>query len=375
MYQRHPRPRGIDRSTLPWYAVPATALLLFSGFTDPDSTKVMTAPTTASSAAEAMPFFSGAFLGDDANRPDRIEKAMRAWERKTESRAALIKTFYRLDDDFSSTGWAGQVLRRIAKAGAANYVALDLRWRRGPEQDLLDALADGRADRELRRVARHIREVAGTVLLEPGWEMNGNWSYPWQGAAIGQDAPLRFVAAWRRLVDVFRAEGAHNVRFVFSPNVGNPVAHAQGEAHWNWYANYYPGDAWVDYVGAHGFNAPSVWGAPYQDFAALFDGASADRMLSDLAARYAKPIIIGEFASEEAPGRDKGEWIRAAYAFLLSHPRVVGAVWFDMAKEADWRIDSSDSALSAFREAMQGGRVRTEFDERLLEPALRLAST
>ena len=366
MLQPPVRGRGADRTTLPWYATPLIALL-FAGFTsDTDSTRYPHSGMAPSGPAAATPFFSGVFLGDQASRPERIESALREFGRAVGSRPALVKTFFTLEDDFSRRGWAGRVLRRVHSAGATNYVALDLRWTGAPQTNLLEAIAAGAADDAIRRAARQLREIDGPVLLEPAWEMNGNWSYPWQGEANGKNeqAPARFGAAWRRLVDLFRDELGSNVRWVFSPNVGNPVAGAAGEDHWNWYGNYYPGDAWVDYVGAHGFNAPSLWRAPYRDFRTLFDGEETGRMLSDLAARYPdKPIIIGEFASEESPGRDKGEWIRSAYRFLQSHPRVVGAVWFNMKKESDWQVDSSAAALVAFRDAMRGPRVTSTFDE------------
>lgn len=357
-----PARRGLHRSTLPWYIVPAVAFVCSGFVVHPDSTE---ARRVTSEETAAQPFYSGVFLGDDATRPDRIESALREFEKKAAHRPALIKTFYRLDDDFSARGWAGQVMRRIARSGSTNYVALDLRWRGAPASGLLSALAAGSADAELRRVARQLRDIGGPVLVEPAWEMNGNWSYPWQGALNGEDrnAPERFVTAWQHVVDVFRAEGALNLRWVFSPNIGNPAAGAGvGPTHWNWYGNYYPGDGYVDYVGAHGFNAPSLWGAPYQAFSTLFDGSAADRLLSDLADRYpSKPIIIGEFASEETPGHSKADWIRDAYEFLQAHPRVVGAIWFDMKKETDWHLDSSPGALAAYREAMSRPRVRSSF--------------
>ena len=165
--------------------------------------------------------------------------------------------------------------------------------------------------------------------------MNGNWSYAWQGVLNGNDAgaPAKYAAAWRHVVDVFRAQGASNVRWVFNPNVGNALTHtASGATSWNWYANYYPGDAYVDYVGAHGFNGPAVWGGSWQSFDTMTNGAGADFMLSDLASRYpTKPIIIGEFATQEGTPAE-GAVDPDAYHAVLANPRVVGAVWFNANK-------------------------------------------
>jgi endoglucanase len=257
------------------------------------------------------------------------------------------------------------VLRAAASTGATNYVALDLKWTGAPTTGLLAAIAAGQADARISAVARGIRSVGSLVLLEPGWEMNGNWDFAWQGVVNGSDpaAPARFAAAWRHIVDIFRREGADNVRWVFNPNVGNPLTNrATGSTSWNWYANYYPGDAYVDYVGAHGFNGPTVWNTAWQDFGTMTDGAAADHMLSDLAARYpTKPIIIGEFATQEGASGQKAQWIADAYAKMRANPHVVGAIWFNANKETDWRVESSAASLQAFKTAMAQSGVQTAF--------------
>jgi endoglucanase len=319
--------------------------------------------STRMRSAAATPFFAGAFLGDDRSTPAAIAAAIEDFAGLTGGRPALIKTFLRLGDDFSAAGWPGRVARNIHDGGATNFIALDLDVR-AHDGNLLEALAAGEADRDIRATARGLAGIDGVVLVELGWEMNGDWGYAWQGAVNGGDreAPGRFAAAWRRIVDLFRAEGADNVRWVFSPNTGNPVGgDAAGEEHWNWYGNYYPGDAYVDYVGVHGFNGPSVWGGPDRPFEKLFDGPEMGAMLSDLERRFAKPIIIGEFATQESGDGSKATWIEQAYRDMLENPSVVGAVWFHMDKEADWRVDSSDAALRAYRRAVSAPRVSEAF--------------
>jgi hypothetical protein len=330
----------------------------------PGATEPQPAAPPATPAPGARPFFNGAFLGDANSTPERIGPAIRDFAQRSGKHPSMVKTFHDLECDWSA-GWCGQLLRSVRAAGSTNFLAIDLRWTGAPEKGLLDAINAGAADARLTAMARGFAAFGDVVLLEPAWEMNGNWAYAWQGIENGanSNAPAKYVQAWRRIVDIFRREGATNVRWVFNPNVGNPVAAGAGTGHWNWYGNYYPGDAYVDYVGAHGFNAPAVWGGPWQSFGEMFDGARADHILSDLANRYpGKPIIIGEFASDEGSGDAKARWITDAYRTLLNHPSVVGAVWFNMDKEADWRIESSATAESAFRAAMAEPRIRAAFD-------------
>jgi hypothetical protein len=40
---------------------------------------------------------------------------------------------------------------------------------------------------------------------------------------------------------------------------------------------------------------------------------------------------------------------------------VVGAVWFNANKEADWRVDSSPASLQAYQAAMAQAGVQTAF--------------
>jgi hypothetical protein len=323
------------------------------------------APSPTPAPAPSRPFYAGAYLGDAATKPELVQAAITDFAAKSGKAPSLVKSFHTLDCDWSATGWCGQLIRKVGATGATNYLAIDVRWTGAPAGGVLDAINAGQADAALTRMARQLAAYGQTVMLEPGWEMNGNWAYAWQGALNGNDAaaPARYAAAWRHMVDLFRREGATNVRWVFNPNVGNPLTHAAtGSSHWNWYANYYPGNGYVDYVGAHGFNGPSVWGGSWQDFGTMTDGAAADHMLSDLAARYpGKPIIIGEFATQEGTATQKAQWIADAYAKMLANPAVIGAVWFNANKEADWRIDSSAASLAAFKSALAPAAVQTAF--------------
>ena len=78
---------------------------------------------------------------------------------------------------------------------------------------MLARVAAGAADDELRALARVARASAPQeVWLRWGHEMDLPGLYPW---STGD--PERYRAAYRRVVAVFREEGADNVRFVWSP--------------------------------------------------------------------------------------------------------------------------------------------------------------
>src|SRR4051812_29126862 len=165
-----------------------------------------TASVDVRSYGARAPFWSGVYLGDAETTPARVAEAIGAFASLTGKRPAMVKSFHRLDADLSPKGWAGGVLHAIQSAGATNIVALDLDWQGRPAGSLLEAINRGDADARVDRVAHDIALVGGVVLIEPGWEMNGSSSYPWQGVANGADrtAPARYVAAARRVVDRFR---------------------------------------------------------------------------------------------------------------------------------------------------------------------------
>jgi endoglucanase len=330
------------------------------------STTTVTGTTTPTNLTRSKdhPFFQGVYLGDANTTPERVAGALADFSTMVGQKPSLVKSFHDLDADFSANGWAGRLLREIDRASATNYIALDLNWS-GRSGSLLDAINSGAADAALARTAQNISGVGSTVLVELAWEMNGNWNYAWQGVSNGadQDAPAKYAAAWRHVVNVFRAQGATNVRWVFNPNTGNSVAAGSPRgSSWNWWKNYYPGDAYVDYVGGHGYNGPQTFGTSYHDFNSLFFGADSDNMIADMMSQLPnKPIILGEIGMEE--NANKGAWIRDAYTRMLQDPRIAGAVWFNMNKEADWRIESDATSLAAYRSVMSTTAVAATFSE------------
>ena len=196
--------------------------------------------------------------------------------------------------------------------------------------------------------------------------MNGDW-LPWSGAANGRD-PAEYVLAWRRVHSIFREEGASNAIWIWSPN----SVDAPREA-WNGFTRYYPGDAYVDWVGVDGYN----WGttrewSSWQSFGSIFDPVYR-------AFARRKPIMISEVSSAEAGG-SKAAWIASAARTLkMRFPAVRAVVWFNIDKEADWRVDSSASALHAFRalaaDPYFGARLQSPLDQAQLVGAVPVGTT
>ena len=221
-----------------------------------------------------------------------------------------------------ATDWTGSVTQADLAAGRIPLV----NWE--PHNIDFAKIIDGSFDATILAHANGSKVLGKKFFLDFAAEMNGDeaWS--------GNNATL-YVSAYRHIHDLFVAAGANNVVWAWCPNVtdihgGNRTT-----------MDYYPGDAYVDWTGVDGYN----WGTKnggWQTFRQVF------RNIYPLLAAKRKPIMIGEMASAEAGG-DKGKWIDEIIPTLrTSFPLIKGIVWFDINKEADWRISSSPAAVAAF---------------------------
>lgn len=198
----------------------------------------------------------------------------------------------------------------------------------------LSAIATGAWDPYITQSAQAAARTGTPLLVNFAPEMNGGWS-PW-GPGHNQNTPQGFVAAYRHVVDIFRAQGATNVGWVWAPN-----------ADWNApsvYASYYPGDGYVDWLGVDGYNFGTTTSDGWLTPAEIFG-----RSYAALVGISAKPVIIEETASSELGG-NKATWITQLQQTIPAQfPRVRALVWFARNKETDWRVNSSPGALAAFQ--------------------------
>jgi Glycosyl hydrolase family 26 len=218
--------------------------------------------------------------------------------------------------------WTGNTTKADLAAGRIPLV----NWE--PAKIDFAKIADGSLDATILARANGAKALGKKFFLDFAAEMNGDeaWS--------GNNAPL-YVSAYRHIHDLFVAAGATNVVWAWCPNVtdndgGNRTT-----------MDYYPGDAYVDWTGVDGYN----WGTKnggWQSFERVF------QKIYPLLATKKKPILIGEMSSSQAGG-DKAKWIDEIIPILRgSFPLIKGVVWFDIDKEADWRISSSPESERAF---------------------------
>lgn len=202
-----------------------------------------------------------------------------------------------------------------------------------PEGESMASIAEGKYDSYLRESAEVASSWGAPLMIRFAHEMNGDW-YSW---GTEDTKAADFVAAWRHVVTLFREAGATNVKWVWSPNVQEGGKYAM--------APLFPGDEYVDYVGLDGYNWGTENGETWQSAESVF--GYSYQLVTQMSS---KPVMITETSSSEAGG-DKAAWIRNAFLNEIPKlfPRVTAVIWFNKSQEEDWRVDSSQASLDAYR--------------------------
>ncbi|MFN8639681.1 MAG: glycosyl hydrolase [Dehalococcoidia bacterium] len=215
-------------------------------------------------------------------------------------------------------------VRSVLAAGQAPMITWEM-WRDatpGSNPMPLASIAAGTYDDYFDSWAAGVRSVApGVVYLRIFHEMNLTGQYPWsvyKGDRF-HNTPAQLTAAWRHIVDRFRAAGVTNVRWVFNPGgdlSNNPLP-----------AGAYPGDDYVDYIGLDVYDT-SPPGSLALDYPLL--SAIAD-----------KPWIFGEVGGTP-------RWVTGELGpFMRRRPMTI--VWFNAGQ---WELERT--RLAALQEALAG---------------------
>jgi cellulose synthase (UDP-forming) len=202
------------------------------------------------------------------------------------------------------------------------------------EKKIFKHIKDGYFDTYIRNFALELKSFQKPLFLRFAHEFN-NPQYPW--SQTGDNTPEEFIAAWRHVYNLLKAEGAHNVIFVW-----NPWDDAEME-------EYFPGDNYVDWIGITLLNyGPFNPDGKQHSFEDLYS-----RFHERLKAITRKPVMLAEFGSVRLdPSQDK--WVMDAMNTITAKYDEIGAVvlfnssydknipkndWYS--KEAiDWTLDS-----------------------------------
>ena len=199
----------------------------------------------------------------------------------------------------------------------------------------LSTIIDGDHDPYITEFAEAVKAARVPIAIRFAHEMNGNW-YPWSEGVNGNQ-PGQYAEAWRHVYDIFTAVGADNVIWVWSPNILRGTAGRNVE-------DYYPGDAYVDWIGLTGYAVTESTAAQ------VFDPT-----LAEIRSFTQKKILITETGAQ--PGPEKDPWVGNFFSWLQQQPDVIGFIWFDYYEDqgagADWTFASDPVSLAEFQRGVQ----------------------
>ena len=275
----------------------------------------------------------------------------------------LIMQLYNAWGDEKDSAFPARAIHAVWAAGSVPLVTWEP-WlgafdgerhehlRRAAERDRggLADVAAGHYDFYVDEWARAAARFEHPLFVRFAHEMNDSYRYPW-GPSHNPN-PAHFVAAFRHVVERFRAAGAKNVLWVWAPSI------SYGD-----YETRYPGADVVDWVGTGVLN--------YGNAARWSRWQSADEILRPHYARlaaYGKPIVIAEFGSV-ASGGDRAHWYESALATLpSSYPMVRALLFFHVA--IDRTVTNEPLSWSFATDARVAAAVRRGLARGNNEPAV-----
>ena len=294
---------------------------------------LLVAPDVMTTAANAYPSAlmpsSGAFFGAFSKQ--------RGNESRTDAITRLESQIGRkLKIDHDYTKWDSPIpmapQQEDKAAGRIPFINWNARRRNGTVVRW-SAIANGSQDQWIRARAQAFRTFAYPVYLTFHHEPENDL------ATFGSTAD--YVGAFRRVVSVFRQENVSNVGFVWTMmadtfNPGPPVDPM----------SLYPGDSYVDFIGADGYNwYPGRRSAAWRSFADIFVNVRA------FANAHGKPWMAVETGVQEKPGDTgaKAQWFRDALTTAASWPDLKAFMYFNSDTIYPWWVDSTSTSMSTFR--------------------------
>ena len=307
-------------------------------------------PFTAMSSA-SIPVRAQTLFGMNVPSLADLEEA----ESEVGARPAIVGSF---SDWAHGESFPRELAEAINDRGAVPMISWEPwdSWRGGADQPdyALRRIVEGEHDALIDRWAAQVADYERPVMLRFAAEMNGDW-LPWSTGVNG-NRPGDYVAAWRHVRARFRRAGAANAVWLW-----NPIAAYEGSTP---LAELFPGAGQADWLAVDGYNwgTTRAWG--WQTYADVF--APTVRALRALAPRL--PIMIAETGS--APDRRKAGWVADTFSSARADG-VDALVWFEFAKETDWRLSESPAAGRAARAALRSRAWRQGGELAAVEQAVR----
>jgi hypothetical protein len=174
------------------------------------------------------------------------------------------------------------------------------------------------------RWAEALKSRPGPIFLTVAHE-------PEAASLHGYGTGAQYAAAFRHVVSIFRSQGVTNVKWTWqmtSYSFHVPSSDPRYAPKW------YPGDAYVDDVGADGYNWSGCKHSPVRPFSYIAGP------VIDWARAHGKGVVLGEFGDGAGPAR--AAWLLAAKQFMIANSGTFRAAYyfnhFEPTAGCNWQI-------------------------------------
>ncbi len=318
----------------------------------------------STSARPANALDSGVLFGAYAQPRgnQNAQAAIEALERDLGTTLPIVRSFQRFDTPIDSNfnRWASEG-GRIVVAGINTRRAdgRKLTWR-----EIADAPTGSTIHGQMVDLAESAKRIDGDVWVVFSHEPEAAFN---QGLGTDDD----FIDAWRRLHGVFADEGA-NVKWIWTMTSWSfevaridPNDRRRADL-------WYPGDAYVDFLGADPYNWNECRGNPNEQWESLEDTITP--FLEWSRQHPDKLLVLPEFGSAEGGPGEKAQWLRDVRSLMKQgefRDRFAAILYFHdnhedtvQGTECEWWLDTSSTALQAARELAQDPFFQTiRFDD------------
>lgn len=269
-------------------------------------------------------FYKGVYF---PNGDESIDlRAIKEWERKTNHRNDIV-SFYQAWGPKSIEKFPLKTLDKlIVQRGATPLINWEpwsstfQEFENDPElsnnKKILAGITAGKFDFYLDEYIQKIKALHGPVFIRFAHEFD-NPFYPWSQS--GDNSPEEFIKAHQYVVDYFALHGAENVAWVWNPWKSENMD------------NYYPGPAYVDWIGVTGLNYGFAGtDGEWYSFEEIYTPFQKKIL------KYDKPVMIAEFGSV-AHGGNQQNWIDNAFTSIeVKFPEIKSVVFFNSAQDKNW---------------------------------------
>jgi len=208
-------------------------------------------------------------------------------------------------------------------------------------------VANGTFDNVIRENAKWIKSnFPYPLILRVNHEFDNPSSVGW-----GKD-PEVYVAAWERIVNIFREENVSNVKWFWCPNFSSDAGVL--------YADYYPGDSYVDIIGIDMY--ANSW---FQNANLMFNSRGSQNQNPICPYQFAldhnKPFAIGEWGlnlTDDLTDEQNAAWLSSMFELIKNNTDIKMIIHWGA---FEWYLLNYPMATQVYRSYVSDSKFSSQY--------------